>query len=148
MDANHVKFRLRTKPRFFTERVDKHRNKLPKRLWSLHLWRCLKPNWTWSCTACASRPGLSREFGRGDLQRSLPTPAVLRFSVVSFDRWSVPNSTHRLMLRRQDLSFGSSTMGSLKVRNKGAREFRVSPGTFSCAALSSSVLCWMSSLDT
>ena len=51
----------------------------PERLWSLHLWRHSKLNWTWPWATCSSCPCLSREIQLDDLLISLPIPNTYWF---------------------------------------------------------------------
>jgi len=48
----------------------------PGRLWSLLLWRYLRPTWTRSCAACCRWPCFGRGVGLDDPQRSLPSPTI------------------------------------------------------------------------
>lgn len=93
---------LRTRKHFFTDSVIKHKNELAERLWSFYLWRYLKPEWTWSWTACSSWPGLNRGFGQDDLKKSFPTSTVLWFCY-SFV-WSLDYAKQQ----QQILSWGDS----------------------------------------
>jgi len=57
----------------------------PGRWWSLHSWRYSRVVWMWSWATCSKWPYLSKDFGQDDLQRSLPTSAILWFC----DLWFV-----------------------------------------------------------
>jgi len=46
------KFQLNTRKNFFALRVQSPGTGCPERLWSLLLWRYLKPAWTRSCATC------------------------------------------------------------------------------------------------
>lgn len=52
------------------------------RLWSHHPWRHLKVLGMWSWAASSRWPCLGREFGPGDLQRSLLTSAILWLQII------------------------------------------------------------------
>jgi len=67
-------FCLNRRKNFFAPRVTEPWNRLPRRLWSLLLWRYSRPTWTRSCAACCRRPCFGRGVGLDDPQRSLPNP--------------------------------------------------------------------------
>lgn len=48
----HREFHLNMRKNFITLRVTEHWNKCSVRLWSLLLWRYLKPTWMQSCAIC------------------------------------------------------------------------------------------------
>jgi len=75
----HRNFHLNMRKNFFTLRMTEHWNRLPEGLWSLLVWRYSRPAWTRSCAAFCRGPCFGRGVGLHDLQRSLPTPTILRF---------------------------------------------------------------------
>ena len=52
----YKKFRTNMQ-RNFTVRVTEHWNRLSRELWIL-LWRCSRPGWTPTCSACCREPAL------------------------------------------------------------------------------------------
>ena len=69
---------------FFTVRVTKHCTGCPGGWWSPHPWRYSKAAWTWTWATGSSCPCLRNWVRPGDLQRSLPTSAILWFCFYYF----------------------------------------------------------------
>ena len=61
----------------FPVRVPEQWHRLPREAVGSLPWRHSNPTWTRSCAPCSGCPCSSRGVGQDDLQRSLPTPAIL-----------------------------------------------------------------------
>lgn len=74
-------FHLNIRKNSFTViRVVNARRGCLESLWSLYTWTCFKTwSWTWSWEICSSWPCLEQGFIIDELQRSLPTSAILLF---------------------------------------------------------------------